>query len=751
MNSGYMGKILWVDLSRGECAEEVLSEEVYERFLSGTGLAAYILYKNIPAGADPLGPHNILGFVSGLLTGTGSLFTGRWMVVGKSPLTGTWGEANCGGTFSPAIKQCGYDGIFFKGISEKPVYLYANHRKAELRDASGLWGRDTLETVEILTQDANGKKPCVACIGPAGEKLSLISGISNDKGRMAARSGLGAVMGSKKLKAVVLAGSKRIIPHDREEMHRLSRKCDESIKLKIPFCAWITKIIGILMGCSPIQMRMDGILYKALLQKWGTTGTNWICIRMGDSPIKNWKGSSGDLGLKSSNPDLFQKAVNVKYHCYSCPLGCGGIREIKGKAPIYKPEYETVLALGGLLLNEDVDSIFSINDLLNRAGMDAISAGGTAAFAIECFEKGILTTANTGGLELKWGNTKDLIQLFKQMVARQGIGDDLADGSKIAAAKFGKNSIQYAMQAGGQELPMHDGRRDPGFALHSTVEAAPGRHSMGSQLYYEMFGLWKKVKCLPKAKFFYLKNSRYTANKEKATWAAACSCYTQLFNSAGLCMFGAFLGASRLNFFEWLNSATGWKKTPEEYMEIGKRIQTLKQLFNFKHGIDPMELKVSERAIGNPPLEEGPNEGRKVPLDQMMKDYWTEMGWDPETGKPTRATLKELEILELVERQCGVCGKICPQQAALDSTGNRPKPTAGSNPVFDKEACISCNMCIQICPVSCLSLSEANTKGLHRIPYTENPALCIACGFCAEDCPVDAIRMEVVLSSKERS
>jgi len=761
MNRGYMGKILWVDLSKDKYEEEVLSEKVYEDYLSGMGLAAYILYKNIPTGADPLGPENILGFVPGLLTGTGSLFTGRWIVVGKSPLTGTWGEANCGGDFSPAIKQCGYDGIFFKGISEKPVYLYADHGKVELRDASGLWGKDTFETVEILTRNTNGKKPCVACIGPAGERLSLISGIANDKGRMASRSGLGAVMGSKNLKAVVLAGSKRVIPNNRKEMHRLSKKCNEWVKfLNIPRCSWIsnflsriTKFVGVIMGFSPLQVRMDGVIYKSLLQKWGTTGTNLISIKMGDSPIKNWNGSSGDLGsrgLKSVAPHFLHKSVHVKYHCYSCPLGCGGFC-YKGKDPLHRPEYETVLALGGLLLNEDIDTIFSINDLLNRAGMDTISAGGTAAFAIECFEKGIITTVNTGGLELKWGNTKDLIQLFEQMVTGQGFGARLANGSKIAAVNLGKNSIQYAMQAGGQELPMHDGRRDPGFALHGTVEAAPGRHSMGSQLYYEMFGLWKKVKCLPKVKFFYLKNSRYTANKEKAAWAAACSCYTQLFNSAGLCMFGAFLGAKRLNFFEWLNAATAWGKTPEEYMEIGKRIQTLKQLFNFKHGIDPMGLKASERAIGNPPLAEGPNEGRKVPLDQMMKDYWAEMGWDPQTGEPTWATLKELEILELVEMQCGVWEKISPQQGALHSTGNRAKPTAGSKPVFDKEVCVSCNMCIQVCPVSCLSLSESNTKGLHRIPYMENPALCIACGFCAEDCPVDAIRMEVVLSSKERS
>ena len=379
---------------------------------------------------------------------------------------------------------------------------------------------------------------------------------------------------------------------------------------------------------------------------------NRISIEMGDSPIKNWKGSYVDLGprgLKSVDPDLFQKAVRVKYHCYSCPLGCGGICDTNGKDSLHKPEYETVLALGGLLMNENIESIFSINDLLNRAGMDTISAGGTAAFAIESFEKGVLTREDTDGLELRWGNTEALTQLFEKMVARQGIGDLLADGSKIAAKKLGKNSFQYAIQAGGQEPAMHDGRWDPGFALHSSVEPAPGRHTLGSQLHYEMFELWKKVQGLPKAKMFYRKDTKYVANKAKAIQAVACSCYTQLFNAAGLCMFGAFLGASRLNFFEWLNAATGWEKTPEKYTEIGKRIQTLKQAFNILHGVDPRTLKVSERSTGNPPLEEGPNKGRKVPLDQMMKDYWEEMGWNPETGKPTRITLEQLGIMKIVE------------------------------------------------------------------------------------------------------
>ncbi|HOX95689.1 MAG TPA: aldehyde ferredoxin oxidoreductase N-terminal domain-containing protein, partial [Syntrophales bacterium] len=234
MGQSYMGKILNVDLSSGSVGEETIADSVYENYLSGTGLAAYLLCNRIPAGADPLGPENILGFVSGLLTGTGSLFTGRWSVVGKSPLTGTWGDANCGGNFSPAIKRNGYDGIFFRGISAKPVYLYVKEGKAELLDAQDLWGKDTNDAEEMLNA-RHGDSARVAVIGPAGERLSLISGVCNDRGRIAARSGLGAVMGAKRLKAVVLDGRKKIPVHDREAILRLNRVCNRWVQMQPPF------------------------------------------------------------------------------------------------------------------------------------------------------------------------------------------------------------------------------------------------------------------------------------------------------------------------------------------------------------------------------------------------------------------------------------------------------------------------------------------------------------------------------------
>jgi aldehyde:ferredoxin oxidoreductase len=649
MDRGYMGKVLWVDLSSGKIEEETIPDSVYKKYLSGLGLGAYLLYNRMPANADPLGPENILGFLSGLLTGTGSLFTGRWMVVGKSPLTGGWGDANCGGTFSPAIKRCGYDGIFFKGISTKPVYLFVDKGKAEIKDASGFWGMDTVETEKTLIKQAPCKKPRVACIGPAGEKLSLISGISNDRGRMAARSGLGAVMGSKKLKAVVLGGAGRIKSYSPDKIKKLSKACNASVKDQSQFIKKIMSArIGTLMRVLPTQMARDGKMYIAMLDKWGTASMNQISIEIGDAPIKNWKGSNRDFGTEKSgslNPDVFTDCVFVKYHCYSCPLGCGGICSIKGKySKTHKPEYETVLALGGLCMNNDPDSIFYLNEVLNRAGLDTISVGGTVAFALECYEKGIITKKETGGLELTWGNSSAIVTLVEKIVKREGIGDLLADGSKVAAQKIGNSSMQYAIQAGGQELGMHDGRNDPGFALHNCVEPTPGRHTIGSQLYYEMFQLWKKIKGLPNVKFIYFKNSKYLPDREKIVAGAACSKYMNVINGAGCCMFGAFLGANRLPLFDWLNAATGWKKTPDQYMEIGERIQTLRQLFNVKHGIEPQNYKMSDRALGRPPLKEGANKGRSIDIEKMMGDYWEYFGWDTKTGKPTDECLKRLGI-----------------------------------------------------------------------------------------------------------
>jgi aldehyde:ferredoxin oxidoreductase len=392
------------------------------------------------------------------------------------------------------------------------------------------------------------------------------------------------------------------------------------------------------------------MLYKIMLKKWGTVNQNQMAIETGDAPVMNWKGSNRDFGLDQSkliDPDEFTKPVVAKYFCYSCPLGCGGINLAPdGKTEVHRPEYESTIALGGLCLNEDADSIYYLNELLNRAGMDTISVGGTVAFAIECYETGLLTTEETDGLKLTWGNTDAIVRLVEKMVKREGIGDLLADGVKRAARQIGKGAAKMAINAGGQELAMHDGRYDPGFAVHNVVEPTPGRHTIGSYMYYEMFQLWRPMPDLPDPSLLYFKGSKYRANREKAIMAAACSQYMNVINGAGCCLFGALLGAHRIPVFDWLNAATGWDADPEAYMRVGHRIQTVKQLFNIKQDVSPRDIRISRRVLGDPPQSEGANKGRTVPLEKLRRYYWREMGYDMETGVPTAACLARLGLEE---------------------------------------------------------------------------------------------------------
>jgi aldehyde:ferredoxin oxidoreductase len=330
-----------------------------------------------------------------------------------------------------------------------------------------------------------------------------------------------------------------------------------------------------------------------------------------------------------------------KYHCYSCPLGCGGVCTWQGHET-HKPEYETIAAFSALLMCTDLDAIYAINDLLNRAGMDTISAGGTIAWAMEAWEKGIITPADTNGLELRWGDATAVQRLVGLMIAREGIGDLLADGSLRAARHFGHDSESFAIQAGGQEIAMHDPRLDPGYAVHASVEPTPGRHTTGCQVYYDMYRLWTRVPGLPKPRLLSTRAGKYRADADQAAIAVGNSCFTQLYNGAGLCMFGAMLGVDHIPVFEWLNAATGWHMTPAEYMAAGRRIQTIRQLFNVREGIDPSSLAISPRAAAHPPLERGANRGRSVALSPLIHLYWDLMGWDADTGVPAAQSLQEL-------------------------------------------------------------------------------------------------------------
>jgi aldehyde:ferredoxin oxidoreductase len=652
--NGYTGMILRVDLGAGTTEIEAMPDEVYERYLSGVGLGAYVLYRDIPPGADPLGPDNVLGFVSGLLTGTGSVMTGRWMAVCKSPLTGGWGDANCGGTFSPAIKRCGFDGIFIKGISKIPVYLYVGDAGAEIRDASAYWGMDAVRAEEELEKAAGkgGRRPAVAAIGTSGERLSLISGICNDGGRIAARSGVGAVMGSKRLKAVVLAGTQRITCHDPAAVKAMTLDFAAKIKAAslpgIPM-GGLLPVMGAMAARSARASFQDGLMVAAALKKYGTIANNAMGVTNGDSPVKNWAGTVKDYGFlsyRSVNPDRIVKRERKKYRCYSCVIGCGGECDISGPskgefAKSHKPEYETVCAFGSLLLNTDLDSIFYINELLNRAGMDSISAGGTIAFAIECFENGILTEADTGGLVLAWGESDAIVALVKKMIAREGLGDVLADGSRAAAARIGKGAEKFAVHAGGQEPGMHDPRFDPLMGVHYSADPTPGRHTIGGAAYYGPWGLWEYVSWAPKAAKR-LKDEDYVPSDTEALKSVASSCFKELIDGAGGCLFAANTGVRNWRLFDWLNAATGWTKTPDEYMEIGKRIQTLRQMFNVREGYDPRSGRMARRMCAAPP--DGPNKGREISIDEMLRLHWRRFGWEETSGAPKAETIAALGL-----------------------------------------------------------------------------------------------------------
>jgi aldehyde:ferredoxin oxidoreductase len=663
VDRGYMGKILNVDLSSGSIEEENIPDEIYENFLAGSGLAVRLLYDRIPKDADPLGPDNILGFVTGILTGTGAMMMGRWMAVGKSPLTGGWGDANAGGNFAPAIKKCGYDGIFFKGISEKPVYLKVFHGKAELVDASHLWGKDVVETEHIL-KDELGKRyknVRVLCIGPAGENKSLISGIVNDGARIAARSGLGSVMGSKRLKAVALVGNRQVKAMDTEEIKKLSKRfakwivSTDSIANRFP--ARILNFMGRFLRVSPVGFANPGDMAKLAFRSFGTIVTNVMSSEYGDSPVKNWKGAGyKDYPISTHankiNPGIVVKNERRKYHCYSCPLGCGGIMDLEGKTrydlkETHKPEYETMCVFGTFILNNDIDSIYLINDMVNRAGMDVISAGSTVGFAMECYEQGILTQEQLGDMDLKWGNSEAVIELLQKMIYREGIGDLLADGVKKASERLGKGSEKFAIHAGGQELPMHDSRNDPGWGVCYSMEPTPGRHTKYSYQFIELMAMHKIFKSLPAYPQVFTRKTRNSPRGKEVLLSAA-SKYCQLNDGAGGCLFGIQMGAY-LPIIEYLNAATGWNKTPEQYLEIGERINHLRQAFNVKHGKLPgKDFKLPPRAAGDPPMTYGPLKGVKIPINELNRSFTKAMGWD-EMGKPLKDRLMQLGLSDVAE------------------------------------------------------------------------------------------------------
>lgn len=623
MTEGYTGRIGFVNLSTGEIKQERLDEKLARDFIGGYGLGVRILFEHQKAGVDPLGPENILGFTTGPLTGTPVPSGSRYMVVCKSPLTGGWGDANSGGYFGSELKAAGWDAIFVFGIAPSPKYLLVTNDGIELKDASHLWGKDTVETEDMLAEELGDSKIRVAGIGSASEKLSLISGIVSDKGRIAARSGVGAVMGSKRLKAVAVRGKKKVTVADNGRLSELRRNFVRQLG-DIPF-------------------------FKGLMD-YGTCGMTTSLVAGGATPIKNWA-LAGNQAFptvdKIAKADNIIKYQTKRYGCARCPIACGGMSSVSGGPypvkEVHKPEYETIAAFGTMCLNDDLFSIIKLTDMCNRSGLDTISAGSVIAFAMECYENGIINQADTDGIELTWGNAEAIIAMTDKMIHRDGFGDVLADGVKVAAQKIGKGAERYAMHVGGQEPGLHNALFLPGRGTGFVVDPTPGRHTAAAPL--SRIDTNPAIAPYPELQFSGFERYEY---KSKGSANATASNYWQVGTCAGLCLFTVVFGAGTFPLLEFLNAVTGWDISMKEALETGARIQTLRQMFNIREGIKPSEIRLPDRMAGIPPKSEGPLKGVTIDIETLTKEYRKAMGWDPDTGQPSAQTLQKLGLTELV-------------------------------------------------------------------------------------------------------
>jgi len=645
-----MGKVLWVDLTSRRAVEESLPESVYRGFLGGYGLGVKLLYERMEPGADPLGPENILGFVPGLLTGTGTPFSGRFAVVCKSPLTGGWGDANCGGFFGPELRRCGYDGLFVTGAAAEPTYLTLHKGQVEFHSAQDLWGKNAPDCEEAL-QRRHGANWQVACIGPAGENLSLISGIVNDRGRLAARSGVGAVMGSKQLKAIACKGHMPVTKAEIEafklstqaimsRMHPMEPEPERFIDrllTKVPDFAgkWIARL--------GLHIKAPHPTVVWAMANQGTASSLAISTESGDTPIKNWKG----VGMRDFPYD---RAVQISgtgatqfntafYACSACPLHCGA--EIKLDDPEFRieeghrVEYESLGGLGANLLIDNIKAIQYGHHLCNLYGLDVISTAATIAFAFECFEHGLIAREETGGVPLVWGDARAMLALIEMIAHRRHIGAVLADGVKRAAAAIGRGAEAFAMHAGGQELPFHDPRLTPSYATTYVADPTPGRHTAGGAHVVEVSHANPPFPVdVPKVKRW-----DYAG---KGPAHALLTKTKQVQAAAGLCEFSAFVGTFPYELM--IKGACGWDLTADDLLTIGDRIQTLRHAFNAREGILPGDWRLPDRVVGRPPLEEGPTKGITVDVEAMALSYFRAMQIDPATGRPAEGKLRALGL-----------------------------------------------------------------------------------------------------------
>lgn len=612
MLGGYAGKILWVDLTKRQWHTENVSEAMAKKWIGGSGWAAETVFNNVPADADPLGPENILGFFTGPLTGTVIPSSGRHCVAAKSPLTGIWGEASVGGTWGKALKRAGYDALILTGQASEPVYLWINDGTVEIRPAGSLWGLDTYE-VEEAVRELTDPKAEVCSIGPAGERLAKISGIFTDgrEGRTAARCGLGAVVGSKRVKAIAVHGNNTpVLAHKDELLKR--------IKETVP-----------------------GITEKTKgLTNFGTPVLVLPCEQLGDFPVKNWTEGSWEEGAKSiSGPRLAATYSTGRFHCAGCPIGCG--RRVAITSGHYTgvrgggPEYETLGLFGGSCLIDNLEAICYANELCNRYGLDTIEVGSLVAFSMEAYEKGVISKHDTGGKEIRWGDAEALIGLIREMGEGEGFGAVLAEGFPALAQRYGEVVNEIGMTAKGLSFPAHEPRAYNSLALgYATANRGADHleafsHAFERNLAMPDLGVAESL-------------DRFTS-QGKGALVAKTQNLMMVFDSLAVCKFLMTGGITPTILAEWLTLATGLEWDVDSLLRTGERIFNLKRLYNIKCGVNRSKDTLPDRILKQTRATGGAA-NNLPPLNEMLDEYYAYRGWDSQ-GIPTEIKLKELGLI----------------------------------------------------------------------------------------------------------
>ena len=611
MKHGYMGKLLRIDLSTKQIEIEEVEEDVARKYIGGSGLGAKILFEETSVDTDPLGPENILIFMTGPLTGTRTFSSDRFEVITKSPLTGTYAESNCGGHWGEKLKKSGYDGIIVLGKADRPLYIWVDDGQVRLKDASHLWGKDTFEVDEIIKKETTDTA-IVVSIGQSGEKLVRIAAIMTDgkHGRAAARCGVGAVMGSKNLKAIAVTGS---------------------AKVKV---AYPDKLLDLTKEITP-QMK-SGTLG---LSEFGTSNGVVYSENIGNLPIKNWRQGKWEKGAeKITGQTIAETILTRKYRCGRCIIGCG--RVIKVAQGPYQGletgglEYETLGMLGSNCLIDDLPAIAKANELCNRYGLDTISTGGVIAFAMEAYERGLINKKDTGGVELKWGDASALIEMVHQIGQGRGFGKLLGQGVKRAAEEIGGNAKEFAIHVKGLEFPAHDPRAKFGVALGFATSNRGACHLQAFTHDFEDGASLPDLGC-PETL------GRFTT-KGKAEFVAKMQNLMSMFDSLICCKFVLFGGVTVEPLAKYLNFVTGWDMNVSEFLRTGERIFNLKRLYNVRCGISRKDDSLPPRILTH---KRGGGTNHLPPLNIMLNDYYKYRKWD-EFGIPTEEKLKELGLDE---------------------------------------------------------------------------------------------------------